>query len=161
RVKKLLPEVARSINPAIDVKVALDRSTTIRASVADVQFTLILSVFLVTLVVFLFLRSAWATTIPSPAVPLSLSGTFGAMYLLAYSLEPRALVALTIPSGFVVDGAIVVTENVPRFIEQGDPPLTAAFKGAKQIGFTIVSITVSLLAVFIPILMMGGLVGRL
>src|SRR5262249_23827091 len=138
RVKKLLPEVARSINPAIDVKVALDRSTTIRASVADVQFTLILSVFLVTLVVFLFLRSAWATTIPSAAGPLSLIGPLGAMYLLGYSLDNLSLMALTISTGFVVDDAIVVTENVSRFIEQGDPPLTAAFKGAKQIGFTIV-----------------------
>ncbi|MFN2549423.1 MAG: multidrug efflux RND transporter permease subunit [Myxococcales bacterium] len=161
RVKKLLPEVARSINPAIDVKVALDRSTTIRASVSDVEFTLLLSVVLVTLVVFLFLRSAWATTIPSVAVPLSLIGTFGLMYLLGYSVDNLSLMALTISTGFVVDDAIVVTENVSRFIEQGDPPLTAAFKGAKQIGFTIVSITASLLAVFIPILLMGGLVGRL
>ena len=161
RVKALLPEVARSINPAIDVKVALDRSTTIRASVSDVEFTLLLSVALVTLVVFLFLRSPWATTIPSVSVPLSLIGTFGVMYLLGYSLDNLSLMALTISTGFVVDDAIVVTENVSRFIEQGDSPMQAAFKGAKQIGFTIVSITVSLLAVFIPILMMGGLVGRL
>src|SRR5438034_9932168 len=116
---------------------------------------------LVTLVVFLFLRSAWATTIPSVAVPLSLIGTFGMMYLLGYSLDNLSLMARTISTGFVVDDAIVVTENVSRFIEAGDSPMQAAFKGAKQIGFTIVSITASLLAVFIPILLMGGLVGRL
>ena len=161
RVKALLPEVARSINPAIDVSIALDRSTTIRASVSDVEFTLLLSVFLVTLVVFIFLRSPWATTIPSAAVPLSLIGTFGLMYLLDYSLDNLSLMALTISTGFVVDDAIVVTENVSRFIEEGDTPLAAAFKGAKQIGFTIVSITLSLLAVFIPILLMGGYVGRI
>ena len=161
RVKGLLPELARSINPAIDVKVALDRSSTIRASVSDVEFTLLLSVALVVLVVFLFLRSGWATTIPSAAVPLSLIGTFGIMYLCGYSIDNLSLMALTISTGFVVDDAIVVTENVSRFIEQGDTPVEAAFKGAKQIGFTIVSITVSLLAVFIPILLMGGLVGRL
>jgi len=161
RVKKLLPDLARSISPGIDVKVALDRSTTIRASVKDVQTTLLISVGLVVLVVFVFLRSLWATTIPSVAVPLSLIGTFGVMYLLGYSLDNLSLMALTISTGFVVDDAIVVTENVSRFIEQGDSPLQAAFKGAKQIGFTIVSITVSLLAVFIPILMMGGVIGRL
>jgi hydrophobe/amphiphile efflux-1 (HAE1) family protein len=161
RVQQLLPDLARSISPAIDVKVALDRSTTIRASVADVQTTLLLSVALVVLVVFVFLRSGWATTIPSVAVPLSLIGTFGAMYLLGYSLNNLSLMALTIATGFVVDDAIVVTENVSRFIENGESPMQAALKGASQIGFTIVSITVSLLAVFIPILLMGGLVGRL
>ncbi len=161
RVKALIPELARSINPSIDVHMALDRSTTIRASVADVQKTLLISVALVVLVVFLFLRSGWATSIPSVAVPLSLIGTFGAMYLCGYSLDNLSLMALTISTGFVVDDAIVVTENVSRFIEMGDTPMQAAFKGAKQIGFTIVSITVSLLAVFIPILLMGGLVGRL
>jgi multidrug efflux pump len=161
RVKGLLPQLAGSISPAIDVKVALDRSTTIRASVHDVQFALIVSVALVVLVVFLFLRSVWATTIPSVAVPLSLLGTFGVMYLCGYSLDNLSLMALTISTGFVVDDAIVVTENVSRFIEMGDRPMQAALKGAKQIGFTIVSITVSLLAVFIPILLMGGLVGRL
>jgi multidrug efflux pump len=161
RVKGLLPEIAHSINPAIDVSIALDRSTTIRASVADVQFTLLVSVILVVLVVFVFLRSPWATIIPSVAVPLSLIGTFGFMYLLGYSLDNLSLMALTISTGFVVDDAIVVTENVSRFIELGDSPVVAAFKGAKQIGFTIVSITVSLLAVFIPILLMGGVVGRL
>ncbi len=161
RVRALLPDLARSINPAIDVKVALDRSSTIRASVSDVEFTLLISVALVVLVVFLFLRSARATVIPTVAVPLSLIGTFGFMYLLGYSLDNLSLMALTISTGFVVDDAIVVTENVSRFIELGDTPLQAAFKGAKQIGFTIVSITVSLLAVFIPILMMGGYIGRL
>jgi hydrophobe/amphiphile efflux-1 (HAE1) family protein len=161
RVKGLLPDLARSISPAIDVKVALDRSTTIRASVKDVQVSLLISVALVVLVVFLFLRSVWATTIPTVAVPLSLIGTFGAMYLCRYSLDNLSLMALTISTGFVVDDAIVVTENVSRYIEQGDTPMQAAFKGAKQIGFTIVSITVSLLAVFIPILLMGGVVGRL
>ena len=161
RVKALLPALARSINPAIDVKVALDRSTTIRASVSDVEFTLLISVLLVVLVVFLFLRSGRATLIPTVAVPLSLIGTFGLMYLLDYSLDNLSLMALTISTGFVVDDAIVVTENVSRFIEKGETPLQAAFKGARQIGFTIVSITISLLAVFIPILMMGGYIGRL
>src|SRR2546426_1920836 len=161
RVKALIPELARSINPAIDVVIALDRSTTIRASVVDVERTVLISIGLVVLVVFLFLRNVRATAIPSVAVPLSLVGTFGAMYLCGYSLDNLSLMALTISTGFVVDDAIVVTENVSRFIEEGDTPLQAAFKGAKQIGFTIVSITVSLLAVFIPILLMGGLVGRL
>ena len=161
RVKALIPDLTRSINPAIDVTIALDRSTTIRASVVDVERTLLISIGLVVLVVFLFLRNVRATAIPSVAVPLSLIGTFGAMYLCGYSLDNLSLMALTISTGFVVDDAIVVTENVSRFIEAGDSPLQAAFKGAKQIGFTIVSITVSLLAVFIPILLMGGLVGRL
>jgi hydrophobe/amphiphile efflux-1 (HAE1) family protein len=160
-VKKLLPSLAKSVSPAIDVKVALDRSQTIRASVSDVEFSLLLSVGLVVLVVFVFLRSFRATTIPSVAVPLSLVGTFALMKLLDYSLDNLSLMALTISTGFVVDDAIVVTENIARFIEEGDPPLQAALKGAKQIGFTIVSITVSLLAVFIPILLMGGVVGRL
>ncbi|HVP67153.1 MAG TPA: multidrug efflux RND transporter permease subunit [Anaeromyxobacteraceae bacterium] len=161
RVKRLLPDLAKSIHPAIDVRVSMDRSRTIRASVADVQRTLAISVLLVVLVVFVFLRSLWATVIPSIAVPLALVGTFGAMYLLGYSLNNLSLMALTISTGFVVDDAIVVTENVTRFIEAGDAPLTAALKGAKQIGFTIVSITLSLLAVFIPLLLMGGIVGRL
>jgi hydrophobe/amphiphile efflux-1 (HAE1) family protein len=161
RVKALLPQLASSISPAIDVKVTLDRSQTIRASVADVEFTLVVSVCLVVLVVFVFLRSVWATTIPSVAVPLSLVGTFGAMYLLSYSIDNLSLMALTISTGFVVDDAIVVTENVARYVEQGMPPRKAALEGARQIGFTIVSITVSLLAVFIPILLMGGIVGRL
>ena len=161
RVKALLPELTRSVSPAIDWHVALDRSQTIRASVRDVEFTLVLSILLVVLVVFVFLRSAWATLIPSVVVPLSLVGTFGAMHLFGYSLNNLSLMALTIATGFVVDDAIVVTENVTRFIEAGESPHAAAIRGARQIGFTIVSITVSLLAVFIPILLMGGMVGRL
>jgi multidrug efflux pump subunit AcrB len=161
RVKALLPSIATSISPAIHVSVAIDRAGTIRASVSDVEHTLVLSVLLVTLVVFVFLRTLRATAIPTVAVPLSLVGTFGLMYLLGYSLDNLSLMALTISTGFVVDDAIVVTENISRFIELGDPPMVAALKGAKQIGFTIVSITCSLLAVFIPILLMGGIVGRL
>jgi multidrug efflux pump len=161
RVKALLPELATSISPAIDVKMALDRSQTIRASVNDVQKTLVISVLLVVLVVFVFLRSGRATSIPSVAVPLSLIGTFGVMYMLGFSIDNLSLMALTISTGFVVDDAIVVTENVARFIELGETPLKAAIKGAEQVGFTIVSITVSLLAVFIPLLLMGGIVGKL
>ena len=161
RVKALLPQLSGSISPAIDVQVAQDRSQTIRASVGDVQFTLVISVCLVVLVVFAFLRSIRATLVPTVAVPLSLVGTFGAMYLLSYSLDNLSLMALTIATGFVVDDAIVVTENIARYVEQGMPTREAALKGAKQIGFTIISITVSLLAVFIPILLMGGIVGRL
>jgi hydrophobe/amphiphile efflux-1 (HAE1) family protein len=161
RIKALVPFIKSSISPAIDIEVALDRSQTIRASVEDVERTLALSVVLVVLVVFVFLRSARATAIPSVAVPLSLLGTFGVMYLLGFSLNNLSLMALTISTGFVVDDAIVVTENITRYLEAGDTPFTAAIKGAKQIGFTIISITVSLLAVFIPLLMMGGIVGRL
>ncbi|BDG07896.1 multidrug efflux RND transporter permease subunit [Anaeromyxobacter paludicola] len=160
-VKRLLPQLTRSISPAIHVSVAMDRSQTIRASLKDVEFSLALSVVLVVLVVFAFLRSGWATLIPSVAVPLSLVGTFAGMYLCGYSLDNLSLMALTISTGFVVDDAIVVTENVARFVEQGRPPMEAALEGARQIGFTIVSITLSLLAVFIPILLMGGIVGRL
>jgi hydrophobe/amphiphile efflux-1 (HAE1) family protein len=160
-VRRLLPSLRGTISPAIDLRVALDRSQTIRASVRDVELSLAISVLLVVLVVFLFLRSGRATAIPSIAVPLSLVGTFGLMYVLDYNLDNLSLMALTISTGFVVDDAIVVTENISRFIEQGLSPMEAALKGAKQIGVTIVSITVSLLAVFIPILMMGGIVGRL
>jgi hydrophobe/amphiphile efflux-1 (HAE1) family protein len=161
RVKALLPKIAGSISPAIKVEVAIDRSRTIRASVHDVEFTLVLSVTLVVLVVFVFLRSLRATAIPSVAVPLSIVATFAGMYLLDYSLDNLSLMALTISTGFVVDDAIVVTENVARLIERGKRPMEAALEGAKQIGFTIVSITTSLLAVFIPLLLMGGVVGRL
>jgi hydrophobe/amphiphile efflux-1 (HAE1) family protein len=161
RVTALLPTLSRSISPAIEIKIGLDRAQTIRASVHDVEFTLVLSVALVVMVVFLFLRNARATIIPSVAVPLSLLATFGVMYLLDYSLDNLSLMALTISTGFVVDDAIVVTENITRYIEAGETPMNAALKGAKQIGFTIVSITVSLLAVFIPILLMGGVIGRL
>jgi hydrophobe/amphiphile efflux-1 (HAE1) family protein len=160
-VKKALPYLKESIPPSIDLKIAVDRTTTIRASVRDVERTLILSVLLVTGVVFIFLRSARATAIPSIAVPLSLVGTFGVMYLLGYSIDNLSLMALTISTGFVVDDAIVVTENIARFIEEGKTPLEAALEGARQIGFTIVSITISLIAVFIPILLMGGIIGRL
>ncbi len=161
RIKSLLPYLATSISPAVKIEIALDRARTIRAAVRDVEFTLILSVVLVTLVVFVFLRRVRASLIPSVAVPVSLVGTFGVMYLLDFSINNLSLMALTIATGFVVDDAIVVTENVSRFIEMGESPIRAAFKGAQQIGFTIVSITVSLVAVFVPILFMGGIVGRL
>jgi hydrophobe/amphiphile efflux-1 (HAE1) family protein len=160
-IKRLMPSLQGSISPAIKLQLALDRSQTIRGSVEDVERTLLLSVALVVLVVFVFLRSVRATLIPSMAVPLSLVGTFAGMYLLDYSLNNLTLMALTIATGFVVDDAIVVTENVVRYLEQGLSPKEAALRGAREIGFTIVSITVSLLAVFIPILLMGGVVGRL
>jgi multidrug efflux pump subunit AcrB len=161
RIKALLPTLKSSISPAIDVEVSSDRTQSIRASVSDVEHTLLISVLLVVLVVFVFLRTLRGTAIPSVAVPLSLLATFGLMYLAGYSLDNLSLMALTISTGFVVDDAIVVTENIARFIELGESPMNAALKGATQIGFTIVSITVSLLAVFIPILLMGGIVGRL
>jgi hydrophobe/amphiphile efflux-1 (HAE1) family protein len=161
QVRSLLPELVKSIPPTIQVDVALDRTQSIRASVQDVEHTLVISVLLVIAVVFAFLRTVRATAIPSVAVPLSLLGTFGVMYLLGYSLDNLSLMALTISTGFVVDDAIVVTENVARHLELGKSPFDAALEGAKQIGFTIISITVSLLAVFIPILLMGGVVGRL
>ena len=138
-----------------------DRTLTIRASVEDVEFELMLTVALVVMVIFLFLRSLSATIIPSVAVPLSLVGTFGVMYLAGYSLNNLTLMALTISTGFVVDDAIVMIENIVRFIEEGDTPLQAALKGAEQIGFTIVSLTISLIAVLIPLLFMGDIVGRL
>ena len=146
---------------AVKVQILTDRTTTIRASVKDVEFELMLSIALVVLVVFLFLRNLAATVIPSVAVPLSLIGTFGVMYLLGYSLNNLTLMALTISTGFVVDDAIVMIENIDRFLEAGDSPLDAALKGAGQIGFTIVSLTVSLIAVLIPLLFMGDIVGRL
>ena len=161
RIEGLMPQLASSIPPAVEMSVAFDRARTIRASVQDVEGTLLLSVILVVFVVFLFLRSGRATAIPSVAVPLSLIATFGVMYLLDYSLDNLSLMALTISTGFVVDDAIVVTENVARYLELGFAPLAAALEGARQVGFTIVSITVSLLAVFIPILLMGGIIGRL
>ena len=161
RIKQLLPQLASSISPAITITVASDRTQTIRASVFDVERALLISISLVVLVVFVFLRSARATAIPSVAVPLSILGTFAVMWLLGYSLNNLSLMALTICTGFVVDDAIVVTENIARHIEEGMRPFPAALKGAREIGFTIVSITVSLLAVFIPILLMGGIVGRL
>src|SRR5213082_434170 len=161
RVKKLLPQLQAALPAAVKVDILTDRTTTIRASVEDVQFTLVLTVALVVMVIFLFLRSIRATVIPSIAVPLSLIGTFGVMYLLEYSLNNLSLMALTISTGFVVDDAIVMIENISRFIEAGDSPLQAALKGSAQIGFTIVSLTVSLIAVLIPLLFMGDIVGRL
>jgi hydrophobe/amphiphile efflux-1 (HAE1) family protein len=160
-VKELLPELQSSIPAGIKLEVALDRTTTIRASVRDIQITLIISIVLVVLVVFVFLRNLRATLIPSVAVPLSLIGTFGVMYLLDYSIDNLSLMALAISTGFVVDDAIVVIEDITRFMEQGMGPVEAAFRGAKEIGFTVLSMSTSLVAVFIPILLMQGLVGRL
>jgi multidrug efflux pump len=161
RIKQGLPLLERAIPAAITVRIVTDRTETIRASVADVQYTLCLSVFLVVAVIFLFLRSWRATTIPAVALPLSLIGTFGVMSLAGYGLDNLSLMALTVATGFVVDDAIVMIENIVRYIEAGEPPLQAAYKGAKQIGFTIVSLTVSLIAVFVPLLFMTGVVGRL
>ena len=161
RIHALLPSLTSSIAPDTNVRIAIDRTQTIEASVHDVEVSLALSVALVVGVVFAFLRSWRATSVPSVAVPLSLVGTFAVMYLCGYSIDNLSLMALTISTGFVVDDAIVVTENIARFVEDGMPPFEAALKGAKQIGFTIVSITVSLLAVFIPIFFMAGIVGRL
>ena len=161
RIEKLLPQLTTSLPPSVQVAVLTDRTTTIRASVNDVQFELMLTVALVVMVLFLFLRNVAATIIPSVAVPLSLVGTFGVMYLLGYSLDNLSLMALTISTGFVVDDAIVMIENIARYIEAGESPLQAALKGSAQIGFTIVSLTVSLIAVLIPLLFMGDIVGRL
>ena len=161
RVKKLLPQLQAALPASVKVTLLTDRTNTIRASVADVQFTLMLTIGLVVLVIFLFLRSFRATVIPSVAVPLSIVGTFGVMYLLGYSLNNLTLMALTISTGFVVDDAIVMIENISRYIEEGETPLQAALKGSEQIGFTIVSLTVSLIAVLIPLLFMGDIVGRL
>jgi multidrug efflux pump len=161
KIRKLMPRLQSSLPASVQVSVLTDRTETIRASVADVQFELMLTVVLVVMVIFLFLRSLSATIIPSIAVPLSLIGTFGVMYLLGYSLNNLTLMALTISTGFVVDDAIVMIENISRFIEEGDSPLDAALKGSEQIGFTIVSLTVSLIAVLIPLLFMGDIVGRL
>ncbi len=160
-IHALLPTLRAALPPALKVAIVTDRTVSIRAAIADVQFTLVLTVALVVLVVFLFLRKLWATVIPSVALPVSLVATFGAMALLGYSLDNLSLMALTIASGFVVDDAIVMIENIVRHIEAGEAPLPAALKGARQIGFTVVSLTVSLVAVFIPLLLMGGLVGRL
>jgi multidrug efflux pump len=161
RIKALLPQLQASLPSSISVKILTDRTNTIRASVADVQFELMLTIGLVVLVIFLFLRNLSATIIPSVAVPLSLVGTFGVMYLLGYSLNNLSLMALTISTGFVVDDAIVMIENISRYLEEGKRPLEAALLGSEQIGFTIVSLTVSLIAVLIPLLFMGDIVGRL
>ena len=161
RIKQLLPQLTSSLPASIHVSILTDRTTTIRASVTDVKFTLMLTVALVVMVMFLFLRNIAATIIPGIAVPLSLIATFGVMYLLGYSLNNLTLMALTISTGFVVDDAIVMIENISRYIEAGDAPLEAALKGSAQIGFTIVSLTVSLIAVLIPLLFMSDIVGRL
>ena len=161
RIKRLLPLLKSNLPAAVQVDELTDRTTTIRASVQDVEFELMLTVALVVMVIFLFLRNLSATTIPSVAVPLSIVGTFGVMYLAGFSLNNLTLMALTISTGFVVDDAIVMIENIIRFIEEGDPPLEAALKGSEQIGFTIVSLTISLIAVLIPLLFMGDIVGRL
>ena len=161
RIEELLPQLKASLPPAVQVSVLTDRTTTIRASVKDVQFELMLTVGLVVMVIFLFLRNLSATVIPSVAVPLSIVGTFAAMYLLGFSLDNLSLMALTISTGFVVDDAIVMIENIDRYLEDGYSPLEAALKGSGQIGFTIISLTVSLIAVLIPLLFMGDIVGRL
>ncbi len=161
RVKALLPQLQASLPQGLEVRVLSDRTETVRASVEDVEFTLLLTIGLVVGVIFVFLRNLRATAIPSVAVPLSLIGTFGVMYLAGYSLDNLSLMALTISTGFVVDDAIVMIENVARYIEEGLSPLEAAIKGSRQIGFTIISLTVSLVAVLIPLLFMGGVVGRL
>jgi len=161
RITKRLPQLKTTLPPSVDLSILTDRTTTIRASVRDVEMELMLTIVLVVLVIFLFLRTIAATIIPSVAVPLSLVGTFGVMYLLGYSLDNLSLMALTISTGFVVDDAIVMIENIVRYIEMGDKPLDAALKGAAQIGFTIMSLTISLVAVLIPLLFMSDIVGRL
>ncbi len=160
-IKALLPQLQASLPQSVDVSVLTDRTVTIRASVSDVEFELTLAVILVVLVIFVFLRSSRATIIPSLSVPLSLVGTFGAMYLLGFSLNNLSLMALTIASGFVVDDAIVMIENISRYLEEGETPLRAALRGSEQVGFTIMSLTISLIAVLIPLLFMGDVVGRL
>jgi hydrophobe/amphiphile efflux-1 (HAE1) family protein len=161
QIKAQIPQLTARIPPAIEVRTLLDRTTTIRASVADVEFTLGLTIALVVMVILLFLRNFWATLIPSATVPLALTGSAAAMYLLNFSLDNLSLMALTIAVGFVVDDAIVVVENIYRHIEEGEPPFQAAIKGSREIGFTVLSISCSLIAVFIPLLLMGGIIGRL
>jgi multidrug efflux pump len=161
RIMALLPELRASIPPTVAIGTNFNRTTTIRASVKEIEFTLLLTVSLVVMVIFLFLRNVWATIIPSIAVPLSIIGTFGVMYLLHYSLDNLSLMALAICTGFVVDDAIVVIENITRYLEEGDSPLRAAMKGSREIGFTVLAMSSSLIAVFIPLLLMGGIIGRL
>jgi multidrug efflux pump len=161
RIMALLPELRAPIPPTVVIDTNFNRTTTIRASVKDIEITMLLTVVLVVMVIFLFLRNAWATIIPSIAVPLSIVGTFGIMYLLHYSLDNLSLMALAICTGFVVDDAIVVIENISRYLEAGDSPLQAALKGSREIGFTVLSMSTSLIAVFIPLLLMGGVIGRL
>jgi multidrug efflux pump subunit AcrB len=161
KVKEMLPRLKANIPPSIDVDILLDRTTTIRASIEDVEFTLALTIVLVILVVLLFLRNFWATFIPAVTVPLAILGSFASMYLLNFSIDNLSLMALTIAIGFVVDDAIVVVENIHRHIENGEEPYEAALKGSSEIGFTVLSISFSLIAVFIPLLLMGGIIGRL
>jgi HAE1 family hydrophobic/amphiphilic exporter-1 len=161
KIKSALPRLVAAIPPAIKINVISDRTQTIRAAVSDVQFTLLLTIALVVMVIFLFLRSFWATVIPTVTVPLALLGACALMWIFGYTLDNLSLMALTIAVGFVVDDAIVMLENVTRYIEEGEKPLAAAFKGSKEIGFTIVSISISLVAVLIPLLLMGGIIGRL
>jgi multidrug efflux pump len=161
RIRAIMPQMQKWMPPAIKMHVAVDRTGTIRASVSHIEITLLISVALVVMVVFLFLRRFWATVIPSFTVPLALAGTFGVMYLVGYTLDNLSLMALAVAVGFVVDDAIVVIENIVRYIEAGDAPLEASLKGARQIGFTVLSISVSLVAVFIPLIFMTGLIGRL
>ena len=160
-IRDLLPKLQASLPPGLKIDIAADRTTTIRAAIADVKTTLVLTVALVVMVIFVFLRKLWATVIPSVALPVSLIATFGGMSLFGFSLDNLSLMALTVASGFVVDDAIVMIENIVRHIENGETPIDAALKGARQIGFTVVSLTISLVAVFIPLLLMGGVVGRL
>jgi hydrophobic/amphiphilic exporter-1 (mainly G- bacteria), HAE1 family len=161
KIKSLLPRLVAAIPPAIKIDLISDRTQTIRAAVEDVQFTLLLTIFLVVMVIFVFLRSFWATVIPTITVPLALLGACALMWVFGYTLDNLSLMALTIAVGFVVDDAIVMLENISRYIEEGERPMAAAFKGASEIGFTIVSISISLVAVLIPLLMMGGIIGRL
>ncbi|MGY3110163.1 multidrug efflux pump subunit AcrB [Bradyrhizobium sp. LM6.9] len=161
RIKATLPRLVAAIPPAIKIELISDRTTTIRAAVEDVQFTLLLTIALVVMVIFIFLRSFWATVIPTITVPLALLGACALMWVVGYSLDNLSLMALTIAVGFVVDDAIVMLENITRYIEEGESPMAAAFKGSKEIGFTIVSISISLVAVLIPLLLMGGIIGRL
>jgi HAE1 family hydrophobic/amphiphilic exporter-1 len=161
KIKSLLPRLVAAIPPAIKITIISDRTQTIRAAVEDVQFTLLLTIFLVVMVIFVFLRSFWATVIPTVTVPLALLGACALMWVFGYTLDNLSLMALTIAVGFVVDDAIVMLENISRYIEEGERPMAAAFKGASEIGFTIVSISVSLVAVLIPLLLMGGIIGRL
>jgi HAE1 family hydrophobic/amphiphilic exporter-1 len=161
KIKSLLPRLVAAIPPAVKIDIISDRTQTIRAAVEDVQFTLLLTIFLVVMVIFAFLRSFWATVIPAVTVPLALLGACALMWMFGYTLDNLSLMALTIAVGFVVDDAIVMLENISRYIEEGERPMAAAFKGAREIGFTIVSISVSLVAVLIPLLLMGGIIGRL
>ena len=161
RIKKVLPQLQAGLPSSVKVAILTDRTETIRASVKDVEFEMMLTICLVVMVIFLFLRNLSATIIPAVAVPLSIVGTFAVMYLLGYSLDNLSLMALTISTGFVVDDAIVMIENIDRFLEEGHSPMEAALQGAGQIGFTIISLTVSLIAVLIPLLFMGDIVGRL